>query len=162
MSPDSQPLERIEPMEDPYPLKLRIPPGVKAITGTSFSFDDQIYRLGGVSPIAQRRVCQSARGRRWSCGIQSRLALRSIIVDHVIECKEAAKDERDVLIVECRANLRDIAEQQVQHGHAFNASGGPYEAAESAARAMQQGVWADPECFLALEKAAQICGPQDN
>ena len=148
---DAQQLPRAPALvrEEAFPLDLRISQKVKVPDSATFEFDGKTYRLAAIEPIPPFQICQDRQGRKWACGLQSRLALRNLLTGSFIECRAVEVDAEGRERFECLHSGRQLGALMVEKGWAVPTSPpqGALEAARLQAQQGREGYWADAEGF---------------
>lgn len=96
-------------------------------------------RLWGIDAPELRQTCGNV-----ACGYLAREALKDLIGDNTVICSPRGKSHKRV-VATCRVKGRDIAQEMMRMGMAFDApkySNGYYKVEEAAARSTSRGVWA--------------------
>ncbi|PZU82891.1 MAG: hypothetical protein DI528_18455 [Shinella sp.] len=105
----SQIYERVAPVADPYPIKLRTAGGLRVIDNTTFQYDGSDFRLAGVVPIERGKICTTGAGQRQACGLRAFKALDNVLRNQRVECRVvggAASGQE----VECVVDGSDLRE----------------------------------------------------
>lgn len=92
----------------------------RILDGTSFHYRGERYRLEGVAPIPNGRICVRDDGTRWACGLAARNELIRMIKALGIRCVPLAKGAMEVE-VRCGNDAYDIASELVSQGLATGA-----------------------------------------
>lgn len=131
----------VEPIPLP-PLRLRPTVRVTLFDSVSFQEGGQLYVLTDAVAVDPKRFCRGEIVA--ACGQQARFALRRLIVNKRLTCKEDMRFA-SVSFVACTAGGKDIAEKLVALGAAWAATP---RLASVQRDAMQRkaGIWVDAEC----------------
>ncbi|MCM2401618.1 thermonuclease family protein [Rhizobium sp. S153] len=106
----SQTYERVAPVTDPYPMKLRTAGRLRVIDNTTFRYGGADFRLAGVAPIERGKVCMTSAGQRQACGLKAFKALDNVLRNQRVECRivGGAASEHEVECVVDGSDLRDM------------------------------------------------------
>lgn len=154
-SAKSMPITPREGLNGTSPSIVSVPKSVKVLDSITFSVGDKSYRLVNVQPIPPQYVCKDSRGKRWACGLRSRINLRALIAGKQIKCKFPKKPNETLLLVECDSSLGiNLARAQLRAGFALPSSkvGSDFSEAVSIAISSRGGIWSD-EVFFAANNA---------
>jgi endonuclease YncB( thermonuclease family) len=102
-------------------------------------------QLYGISLPERKKLCFSAAGFRWTCGVSAFAGLHTIAQSQTIVCN-ALSESGDHLLAQCKVNRTDIAVAMLQEGWAELAAGvneKSYAEAAASAKANHVGLWAD-------------------
>lgn len=89
----------------------------RVLDGTSFHYKGQRYRLAGVAPIPNGRICVRDDGTRWACGLAARNVLSRMIKANGVRCVPLAKRAQEVE-VRCGNDAYDVAKGLIAYGFA--------------------------------------------
>jgi len=107
-------------------------------------------KLYGISLPPRQKVCVTASGTRWACGLRAYIALRNLFAQRSLSCQPKDDDKPAAAkmprLVVCKIDDADVALSLLQDGLADLAAGvsdQAYIAAESLAKSKKIGLWAD-------------------
>lgn len=124
-----------------YPLKFARNSHYRVLDSVSFVLGRQRYRIAAVDPVDPNRICLSATGARWSCGVKSKVALSRLISGKLLECKSHGEVE-GFMVVECLQNGEDLGAALAAGGNALLPVDDTRYADEvGAARSRNVGIW---------------------
>lgn len=89
----------------------------RVLDSTSFHYKGQRYRMAGITPVPNNKICVKDDGIRWACGLAARNELSKMIKASGVHCVPLAKGT-DVVEVRCGDDVSDLAEQLVARGFA--------------------------------------------
>ena len=84
----------------------------------SFATTTERIRLAGIRLPDRKKMCETADGRRWSCGVRSHASVLATIAGKRIDCRPRTAEPTQPLLVDCRLDGRPIAEGLVAAGWA--------------------------------------------
>jgi endonuclease YncB( thermonuclease family) len=116
----------------------------RVVDGDSLEIAGQRIRLFGIDAPELHQDCTTKAGRVYACGQAARRALDELTGGRAVTCTPLGQSH-DRAVALCRADGRDLGEEQVRSGHAlelWSFSRGRYSAAERDARAARRGLWA--------------------
>ncbi|MEZ5841308.1 MAG: hypothetical protein R3D02_13070 [Hyphomicrobiales bacterium] len=100
VDPAAQSYRRLEPppRNEPFPAILSVPMSVRVLDNARFTMNGKTWRIDGVEPDRQNRICTNALGLRWACGVRARVFLRNLIAGSTYRCRlsEARDGEQPV------------------------------------------------------------------
>src|SRR5262249_51114242 len=80
----------------------------EVIDGGTLWADGRFIRLAGIEPLNAEDVCEAGRRRVWRCGLQARVALRSIVRRRRVECTPLGGGA-DPTLARCTGDGRDLS-----------------------------------------------------
>jgi endonuclease YncB( thermonuclease family) len=116
----------------------------RVVDGDSIEIAGHRIRLFGIDAPELHQACRTAAGAAYDCGAAARRALEGLIGGRAVTCTPVGQSH-DRAVALCRANGRDLSEEQVRAGHALELRGfsrGRYSAAEREAQQARRGLWA--------------------
>jgi hypothetical protein len=92
VDPRARPLPRLPavPKLEPYPMILSIPGDVRTMDSATFATDAGRFRLANIERTPPNEICIEPTGKRWSCGLRRRMALRAKIAGRTFRCRALA------------------------------------------------------------------------
>jgi endonuclease YncB( thermonuclease family) len=96
----------------PTPLTGR----VQVIDGDTIDMGGVRIRLQGVDAPERRETCRDAAGRDWSCGSWAGEALRALIADRPLACRDLGERTHDRVVAACTLDGRDLGALLVAEG----------------------------------------------
>ena len=133
-----------------FPDVMYVRKSVRVTDSVTFQTRTGTFRLAGVDPVPAQQVCKDITGRRWSCGLHSRMNLRGLIAGKQIACKSVSQAENDIHTVDCVLQSGgSITENLLRSGSVLTQAAGTSElaAAEDFAIEMRAGIWSDEDFF---------------
>jgi len=116
----------------------------KITDGDSLRSGNIRLRLYGIDAPEIRQQCQDKSSQPYRCGSMAKQYLSSIALqDRLLDCVLKDIDRYKRLIVQCRADGKDIATQMVRAGWAvaYRRYSSDYIDDEAYAKSSQQGIW---------------------
>lgn len=107
--------------------------------GDSLTMDGVRIRLWGIDAPEFNQSC-TLQGKIYSCGQNSRDALRTLIKGKSVDCRGSERDKYDRLLAVCTVGMIEINAAMVESGWALSYGG--YEVLEAKARKERKGIWA--------------------
>jgi endonuclease YncB( thermonuclease family) len=147
VDPGAEQRERIAVPNPPEDDRIFIEGGVRLLGGPVFSAAGTTYRIAGIDLVERNRLCVTAAGVRWACGLRAYTTLAALLQSRLLVCRPAAAasapDTPDARPVDCEAGGRSIARGLVEDGWALPTAGDDRLAAAAAtARAKGRGMFA--------------------
>ncbi len=85
--------------------------------------DAQRIRLYGIDALEARQNCRKG-GVIWPCGLEAKTALRLMVEDRDVVCKERDRDRYGRVVAVCFVEGQDINAALVRQGWALGRTGG--------------------------------------
>lgn len=155
VDPAKQTMPRIQDrrLSADYPELLYVPRSVRTPDSVTFVLSAKTYRMTGIDPVPPQKVCKAREGRRWACGLRSRMALRNMISGKQIRCRVLKEMPEGEQLVDCELEYGvRLSEALLKEGAALAETqlADPVLAtAAETARESRNGVWEDPAFFSA-------------
>lgn len=103
------------------------------------------HRLVGLVPIEPDRLCSTADGRRWACGVRARAQLSGLVIGKTLRCHHVGDPAAAEPVVDCRVRERSVTESMISAGlgdlDAEGAAIAHLATAREAARRARIGIW---------------------
>ncbi|NLH79240.1 MAG: thermonuclease family protein [Phyllobacteriaceae bacterium] len=149
-------VERPRPPKPDAPIADRRLGPVVVESGERIGARRLTIHLPGVVAVGPDETCRDAAGTDWPCGRQATVGLRALVRLRPVACPLPSDARSGDYTAACSFGTgRDLGEAFVASGWARAEAGGPYEAAEAAAKHDGRGVWgAAPAPVAALPEAA--------
>jgi endonuclease YncB( thermonuclease family) len=97
--------------------------------------DGRRHRLFGLSEIDPGRICTTAEGRRWACGLRARAVLSALVAGRALLCHTIETAEGSDPVIDCRVQGGSLSERMVADGWAELDDAGAADPILAAARA---------------------------
>jgi len=107
VDPSLQAFQRLPTQPAPFSLKLRAGPTFRVLDSASFQIDGVRYKLVGAPDVDRKKVCTSADGKKYACGLNALKALDNAIRGRSIECALTGAMGDDQL-AQCRVNGQGV------------------------------------------------------
>ena len=119
------------------------PHDIRIVDGETLGLGDRVVRLAGIAAPARGEACQGRAGDAYDCGGAAAAALTRLVSGRPVTCRIVGRDGFGRGLGECEAAGTDLGRTLVGSGYAV-ATAAPLRAAQDAARAGAQGLWASP------------------
>ena len=123
IDPSKQNYERLPPRA-PTVLPNARPTGSFRVRGffrvrdsVSFIYRSKKYKLAGVEPVANSKVCLDKDGRKWACGIMARNTFEDLLTARDVFCAPTEEAEAWTY-VKCGKEDLDVATDMIERGFA--------------------------------------------
>ncbi|MDX3927615.1 MAG: thermonuclease family protein [Shinella sp.] len=139
-----QDFERIRTEPRTLPLRIKVSARAKILDGTSFEQSGAIYVLAEAIAPGANRLCRAPDGERTACGLRARVALKRLVSNRTLDCKELTSFAR-VRLVSCSVQEKDLAKTLVRAGLAWSATADLFSEQQEA-MSTRSGIWIDAGC----------------
>lgn len=115
----------------------------RIIDGDTVEIAGERIRLNGIDTPEPNQSCLDETGKRWRCGREATLALRTIVGDQAITCKGDERGKYKRLIAICFIGAKDLNAEMVKQGWAlaYRKYSTNYVAEETDAKTKKLGLW---------------------
>lgn len=120
-------------------------PNVRVLANGKLRSGQKTIQLYGIALPERKRLCFSASGARWACGVAAFVALRNLVEARAVAC-HILDDGAENVVGQCQVDRKDISIWLLQNGWADVASDvndKPYVEAIALAKSNAVGLWAN-------------------
>jgi len=110
----------------------------RVVDGDSLEVAGKKIRIVGIDAPELDQACNN-QGQVWSCGQESKTALRTLIGSNLVHCSNQGKDKYRRTLSVCEVAGKDVGKWMVTNGWAV--SYGDYKFDEAIARRNRLGMW---------------------
>lgn len=133
---------------------------VKIIDGDSLEIGQNRIRLMGIDAPEYTQYCKNANKAKYSCGIEAKNYLESLINNSPITCKVHKKDQYNRDLCTCYKDNFDINAEMVRSGYALVYLESPYKKEQQEAKQSKRGLWQGhfmhPRLFRRLKEQQKL------
>jgi endonuclease YncB( thermonuclease family) len=137
-------------LSDAFPEVFYVPKSVRVSDSVTFRIRNEEFRLAYLDPVPPQMVCRAEDGTRWSCGLRSRMNLRSMIAGKQIKCRRVNPPEADIPHMNCIIGYEQtLAANLLRSGSATPVGRLPEDLGEAANFAIETraGIWSDGDYY---------------
>ena len=115
----------------------------RIVDGDTLAFGRARVRIFGIDAPEAAQTCLDRQSLPYACGTAATQAMRAIIADHDLDCRERDIDRYGRTVAQCFAGSLDIGRELVREGWAvaFRRYSRLYDPDEAEARAADRGIW---------------------
>lgn len=125
---------------------LAVPQRIKVLDSVTFTFDDRVYKIAHIRPVAPKRLCQALEGGRWPCGRMGSIFLGNLVRGKRLLC-QTTQGDKAVELSRCAVGSRDVGAEIVRQGYGKAEADDDLLAVQAEAQKMaSKGLWRNPEC----------------
>jgi len=138
-----QPMGLVGPLGSSRTEHRSITGVASVVDGDTLEIHGRRIRLFGIDAPEADQMCTAA-GQRYRCGQKAAFALADFVDTQTVSCEQRDTDQYGRAVATCSVGIQDLGAWLVAHGHAlaYRRYSNQYVAAEEAAAAARQGVWA--------------------
>ncbi|MDS7597355.1 thermonuclease family protein [Agrobacterium tumefaciens] len=111
-----------------------------AIDGDTLSRGGERFRLLGIDAPELRQSCERD-GKVWSCGVEARRFMQSLIDGATVRCSGGSRDRYERLLVYCTSDGRDVSSAMVEAGYAVATGYFQFSDEQRKAQDERAGIW---------------------
>ncbi len=152
LAAEPQKLERIEPrapLETNQPkterVKVVLLPRPESVEAGLIAFGPRNLKLADITTTDRMRMCPTAKGGDWPCGMVARTQQRLFLRNRTIACETDSADWKGMIEARCRVGELDIATWLAENGWAEATAGSPLAALTDKARTERRGLFGDDQ-----------------
>lgn len=152
LAAEPQKLERIEPrapLETRQPeterVKVVLLPRPESVAAGLIAFGPRNLKLADITTTDRMRMCPTAKGGDWPCGMVARTQQRLFLRNRTIACETDSADWKGMIEARCRVGELDIATWLAENGWAEAPAGSPLAALTDKARTERRGLFGDDQ-----------------
>ena len=127
----------------PSPINQDFAGLARVVDGDTINVGDTRVRLEGIDAPESAQMCKRANGSDWRCGTEATRAMRAMVEDRVVTCRNHGTDIYGRTIATCFVGGVDVDRQMVVLGlaWAYVKYSRVYVAEEAVARVGRVGIW---------------------
>lgn len=152
LAAEPQKLERIEPRApldtgelETERVKVVLLPRPESVAAGLIAFGPRNLKLADIATTDRMRMCQTAKGGDWPCGMVARTQQRLFLRNRTIACETDSADWKGMIEARCRVGELDIAKWLAENGWAEAPAGSPLAALTDKARTERRGLFGDDQ-----------------
>lgn len=152
LAAEPQKLERIEPRApldtgqlETERVKVVLLPRPESVEAGLIAFGPRNLKLADITTTDRMRMCPSAKGGDWPCGMVARTQQRLFLRNRTIACETDSADWKGMIEARCRVGELDIATWLAENGWAEAPAGSPLAALTDKARTERRGLFGDDQ-----------------
>ncbi|GEO83543.1 MULTISPECIES: thermonuclease family protein [Alphaproteobacteria] len=143
------PLERVAPLETKTPapqrVKLVLLPRPESVEAGLIAFGLRNLKLADITSTDRMRVCPTASGGNWPCGMVARTQQRMFLRNRTIACDADKADWEGTIEAHCQVGEIDIATWLAENGWVETPPGSPLGSLSERARSERRGIFGDDQ-----------------
>lgn len=150
LSEPGAPLERIEPRAPLTPepvkaerVKVALLPRPESVGAGLIAFGQRNLKLAEITPTDRMRVCPTANGSDWPCGMVARTQQRLFLRNRTLSCDMDSTEWEGTIEAHCSVADTDIASWLAENGWVEAPAGSPLAGLVEKARAERRGLFGD-------------------
>lgn len=152
LAAEPQKLERIEPRApldtgelETERVKVVLLPRPESVAAGLIAFGPRNLKLADIATTDRMRMCPTAKGGDWPCGMVARTQQRLFLRNRTIACETDSADWKGMIEARCRVGELDIAKWLAENGWAEAPAGSPLAALTDKARTERRGLFGDDQ-----------------
>ncbi|WP_454744377.1 thermonuclease family protein [Ciceribacter selenitireducens] len=152
LAAEPQKLERIEPRApldtgelETERVKVVLLPRPESVAAGLIAFGPRNLKLADIATTDRMRMCPTAKGGDWPCGMVARTQQRLFLRNRTIACETDSADWKGMIEARCRVGELDIAKWLAENGWAEAPAGSPLAALTNKARTERRGLFGNDQ-----------------
>lgn len=142
---DKDTRERLDPAPAAEIVSRTVVRSARGDGPATLRIDGRRHRLFGLADIEPGRICTTAEGFRWACGLRARAVLAALVGGRTLRCRMIGAAEAADPVIDCLRGGRSLSERMLADGWAELDEAGAADPALVNARATAEregrGLW---------------------